>query len=615
MNRFGFAAVVFTVLALGGLTLQAADAASRAADGVARNRAKVANRTSSAVSSYQSIVAPSLITDPVFIGFFYVDTTVDFGDGTPQQTFTAGAEAEHTYATPGAYTVSFADAFTTTTLRVIVPFDSERPEVYGLGFVPGTTTNEVQFLINSQGSTVGTIDYGDGSPAEQIDLTGLDYPTHIYAPGSYTATFSVTDGVETATGTVTLTTPLISSLPQPLQISSLTVTPTPSKINQPVAVSIALKLKGLKTTDISGSIDFGDGSPSETLSGTALSGIMHTYTSEGVFQISVSLYGSSGQDSLSRSSDGYGSASAKAFAVVGQRATVNSTNGLVESADVTNGDGVSGATINYTLSSLDDTSVSDATTEFSTISGSMQQSGLTRAQTRDVADGLTPSRVAMGTGLTVAKSTAKSASGATRGVTRKTKAVGSRQINPADSGNVKPPKNDPGVVNVSKVSGKFIFKGDTGNKPDKVTFSGTLTLPEGFAPSADGTRFVVGLGNVLDGVVVDAKGKPLNKSKGDNTFIQKVSIKFPKLPTGVSDGTEVAKITMTMSTLDMDLKGFESEGVTNTIRSDEAGRKSVPRFMQVNLLLAGEPYEAYVPVEFKLSSKADAGSIVSRVAR
>jgi hypothetical protein len=384
-----------------------------------------------------------------------------------------------------------------------------------------------------------------------------------------------------------------------ITLSNISANPNPIAAGGSTTVSLGLKAKKIKADSISGSIDYGDGSPEESFSsGQALT---HTYAANGVFKISVLLFGEVDGSAIS--------AAGSTFVVVGTGAAVNATNGLVSSATVSDSDGVNGAMANFTIASIEDTTVSDATTTFEEVNDGTTAG----ASVRDVADGLTPSRVVTKPGLTVATSTAKSSTGQTRGVSRKTVAVGSRQTSPGDSGNVKPPKNNPGVLMITKVSGKFIFKEGSSNKADKVTFAGTITLPEGFAPTdPDGIRFVLGMGNVIDGVLIDAKGKALNKSKGDNGRFQKISIKFPKLANGSATGTEVAKVSVTMSTEDMDLKGFESEGITSALRSDEEGRKAVDRFMQVNMVLGGEPYEAYVPVQFKLSSKADAGGIVSR---
>ncbi|HYF51356.1 MAG TPA: hypothetical protein VEJ63_18220 [Planctomycetota bacterium] len=40
--------------------------------------------------------------------------------------------------------------------------------------------------------------------------------------------------------------------------------------------------------------------------------------------------------------------------------------------------------------------------------------------------------------------------------------------------------------------------------------------------------------------------------------------------------------------------------------------KSVQRFIQVGIVLAGAPYESLLPVDYKLSKKADAGQFAGR---
>jgi len=389
-----------------------------------------------------------------------------------------------------------------------------------------------------------------------------------------------------------------------ITLSDVSVSPAPAKAGDTVTVDLALKAKGIALSDITGVVDFGDGSNPTQLDSTNIESVTHVYAAEGVYDIQIVLLGTLDGKNVS--------IGATAFAVVGDDAAVNPNNGLVTEATITPGDGNTMANAQFELSSLEDATVTTATTEFEELDGLAPQPEAL-GQSRDVVDGLLPTRTVTKPSLTVAKSTAKTASGQARGTARKTVAVGSRETNPTNSGNVKPPKNNPGVVTVTKVSGKFIFTVDAAkNKPDQVTFSGTITLPEGFATTnPDGIRFAIGMGNVLDGLMLDAKGKPLNKSTGDKSRLKKVSVKFPKIA-GAALGTEIAKIQVTMSTQDMDLKGFESEGITSRVREDEQGRKAVDRMMQVNLMLAGEPYEAYIPVEFKLAPKGDAGSMSTR---
>lgn len=392
-----------------------------------------------------------------------------------------------------------------------------------------------------------------------------------------------------------------------LTLDDVAVTPSPAPAGATVTINLDLKAKGIDLTTVVGVVDFGDGSPEQVIDETQLDAITHVYAAEGVYDIEISLLGNTvakGDESSATIA-----IDATAFAVIGDDAVVNSNNGLVSSVDIVETVNTDPTAVNFSIKSLMDAEVTGGTTEFESVSGTetQTQAGLNR----DVEDGLFPSRSAVASEMVVAKTTTKSASGQNRGVIRKTVAVGSRNAKPNDSANPKPPKTNPGVVTVSKVSGKFIFKTDSNNKPDQVTFSGSITLPEGFSlENPNGVRFAIGLGNVLDGVMLDAKGKP-KITGGDNQRLKKVQIKFPKL-SGPATGTETAKITVTMSTTDMDLKGFESEGITNRVRDDEQGRKSVDRFMQVNLLLAGEPYEAYIPVEFKLAPKGDAGSMITR---
>ncbi|MCY3023994.1 MAG: hypothetical protein NTW87_33865 [Planctomycetota bacterium] len=121
---------------------------------------------------------------------------------------------------------------------------------------------------------------------------------------------------------------------------------------------------------------------------------------------------------------------------------------------------------------------------------------------------------------------------------------------------------------------------------------------------------VIGVGNIVDSVTIDSKGKPTTPNGAKGSF-KKVSVKFPKL-TGPAAGGEVAQVAVTLSLPNMDVAGFDTEGITNTLRADEKHLKAAPRFVQVSLLFAGVPYDVYASVLYKLSSKGDAGQIAGR---
>jgi hypothetical protein len=160
-------------------------------------------------------------------------------------------------------------------------------------------------------------------------------------------------------------------------------------------------------------------------------------------------------------------------------------------------------------------------------------------------------------------------------------------------------------VVMKKMSGKFAFTDPS--KVDKVSFSGTIALPAGFNPAKDGgNKLVIGIGNIVDEVTVDAKGKASAGVKGN---ITKAKVKYPKLTGAATVGGEIATIDVTFSGTELSSKGFDTEGIKATLVPGEASLKAVGRSVQVDIQINGVPYEGGAPVEFKRSKKADAGAI------
>ena len=61
-----------------------------------------------------------------------------------------------------------------------------------------------------------------------------------------------------------------------------------------------------------------------------------------------------------------------------------------------------------------------------------------------------------------------------------------------------------------------------------------------------------------------------------------------------------------------DRAGFESDGITSTLKTSEKAMKSVPRMLQVGMVYAGESYQIVAPVQYKLSSKGTSGTMSGR---
>ena len=158
-------------------------------------------------------------------------------------------------------------------------------------------------------------------------------------------------------------------------------------------------------------------------------------------------------------------------------------------------------------------------------------------------------------------------------------------------------------IALTQIKGKFLF---TKSTADQVSFSGTIKLPAGIDTLKEQT-VSIGLGNVIDAAKFAAKGKGTLPSTLGR--INKLSIKYPKLSTGtVTQGGETALVSFTLKLADMDVAGFDSEGIS--VRGT-SGTRSI----QVALVFAGVSYDAVLPVQYTLSSKGDAGAIAGRGAK
>jgi len=582
--------------------VQGADAANRSAahDAVSRGLAASAKpRTgmmggSSSASLFFGIVPGLLLTDPVQISSdFSSPMTVDYGDGT-QVTYQPGDALSHTYSTAGSYQVKAVSGdkdLITVNLSFVVPFDSTVSNVFGMGVTPDFNNPGAALIeFTYDGSQTGTLDFGDGSTAVGVDASVALNASHVYAKGFWNAVLTIDDGVTARTGSVSFTAPLTSGKIPEVDISGVTVAPNPATAGQPVSFSGTVSVKNV-SGDTTGYLDFGDGSPSFSISGsltTALKQtIQHTYAADGVYTAILTVYASGS------------SANVAIYVVVGKNSVVNSLNGVFATQE-DDGNGNIGLQLN--VSALN--GASDASTSYDDT-----LPGTTGALTRDARiaplAGLLPTRAFVVPTVAVATSNLLDAGGVVKGKIRKTIVVGARQVGDS-SGLASPASTD---ITLSKMSGKFLF---TKTTPDQLSFSGTFSLPPGFDPAkTGGNPVVIGIGNIVDTLFIDAKGKPLDKSTGVSQRIKKLSVKFPKL-SGPAVGGEIAKLDVTLSLADMDTVGLDTEGITAQLRSDEKKLKTAPRFIQVNLLLSGVPFQSYVPVQYKVSPKGDAGQLSGR---
>ena len=383
------------------------------------------------------------------------------------------------------------------------------------------------------------------------------------------------------------------------EIADFQVDPQPAKAGQPVTFSGGLKngakLKGDEAASASISLNFGDGTFQNISVSEINTPVSKTYAAAGVYQARLTVSAGGFFDQITR------------FVIVGDGTVVNPLNGLSMTATDANGQsrdagsrdaGASsrfvGGVVNVKVD-ISRTFGSSASTDFDDIPGRQSPNVL----------GLNVQHTFTQKGIFVA--TSRSLSGGTEiAKMRQMLVISGRDV--AESGAL--PDAPSTEITLKKLSGKFLF---TKSTPDLVQFSGMIQLPAGFdAARPDGNTLTVGIGNNVDTVVVDSKGKA--KLPGTTGRVTKAKVKFPKL-SGPAAGGEIAQIDFAISLADLDTNGFDTEGITTTLKSDEFGMKSVPRFIQVGLVLQGAPYESLLPVDYKLSKKADAGQISGRVSK
>jgi hypothetical protein len=347
-------------------------------------------------------------------------------------------------------------------------------------------------------------------------------------------------------------------------------------------------------------LHFGDMSPPIHADGATFismlkSGITHTYTADGVYVVRVTLI--SGDEI----------ADTRLFVIVGDNWVVNSQNGAVGRLVKTPGGGV---TLQVGVGNVP--GAMTAQTNFIDMKGNA--AGRPPAPPPPGGQvGLAPSNTFVMPGVYVAEAMALDANGKPLGKLRKTIGISATDLGmsavQADGTQISARGTTAdSTITLTSMSGKFVF---TSASADKVIFNGKITLPAGFTPkSATGNDITIAMGNVSDTIHLDAKNKlTLPTSLG---YITKFTLIAPKLASGVATGTETAKVSMTMNTTGLVLKGFDSEGISVSLRSDESGQTSVARFVQVEMLVGGQSYSSLVQVSFATTSGSDFGVISGR---
>jgi len=335
---------------------------------------------------------------------------------------------------------------------------------------------------------------------------------------------------------------------------------------------------------------FGDGS--QQVQGNP---VMHTFASGGTFTVTLSVSdGARGAspvtlafDSLAPNSGGTGISNPG----TGKPPIENPLNGLTITINKSEG-GVIELAVNVSALRADEFT---ADTAFDGIAG--RQANRLRT--------LRPTNKFTNAGLSVATSTAKDAiTDADTGKKGRKMLAVSRQ----ETGEPALATGTPASLAIvaSSLKGKFIF---AGSKPDQVTFNGIVELPAGMDLAAEQT-LEFGMGNVLDSVVFDVKGKP--KLPSTLGRIKKAKLKLPKLKKGVTalSAGQTASVTITYQIANLVTAGFDTEGIQADLRSEEAGLKVAPRKIQMALVLAGVAYESLIDVDYKVAPKKDSGSFI-----
>ena len=195
--------------------------------------------------------------------------TLDWGDNTAAETITGTATAQktHAYAQPGTYTVMLTSPGTTpvtATVNTTVPAPTASATGNGL-----TATLNLGNLLSGYAYSVA---WGDGTTATLSPTAATAQLTHTYTqPG--TVTIQVTPQ-----GGVTVTTSVTLSAPTP----TLTVTPSSAQIRQTVTADLNNLVPAVTYT-----LDWGDNTATETITGTATAQKTHTYATPDTFTVKL----------------------------------------------------------------------------------------------------------------------------------------------------------------------------------------------------------------------------------------------------------------------------------------------------------------------------------------
>jgi PKD repeat protein len=253
----------------------------------------------------------------------------NFGDGSPVDNTGTTPTASHLFANAGTYTVTLTvtdDLGVSTAATATVTVDSSPTAAFSASATstaPASPGGTVSFNGSGSSDPVGTItdyswNFGDGSPVDDTGATST--ATHTYATrGNYTATLTVTnDAGQTSTTQQTVT---VDDPPT----ASVTPSATVSVPSSPVSFSSTAA-----SPDPTGSIanyswNFGDGT---TLSGATDTNPSHTYTSPGVYTVTLTVTDDLGVSTSASSTTTVDAVPTATFTASANPVTAGSTDGF-----------------------------------------------------------------------------------------------------------------------------------------------------------------------------------------------------------------------------------------------------------------------------------------------
>jgi autotransporter-associated beta strand protein len=436
--------------------------------------------------------------------------------------------------------------------------------------LPPSPGDPVEFFVEAEDPEGADLtiswDFGDGSSSAGEDVE------HVYSvAGVYTVTANVSDGSNTVTKTLSVHVQALD--PNAPSISAVSISANPAHTGDTLTFTATASDPNNDALTITW--NFGDGSPL-----TTGASVQHSYANLGDYTVTVTVLDATGLSGRAVSRDMFVVDPAGTENVNSGSTAVNPLNGLGIKV-ASSSDGVIQLAIDVDALNRDAFAVD---TNFG-LPGRASEKG-----TQPVVKFEKPA-------IYVATTTARdTTTREVKGKARKTLPISAKETHTKSKITAPPPTK---TIVVSAIKGSFLFGRSGGatkptSKPDLVTLSGSITLPEGIS-LAEPQEVHVAVGNVVDKMVLDAKGKGAGK-------FSKLGLKAAK------KGSKDAKFSVQMRLADMTGQGFDTEGVNPKPKSNALK-------IQCALLVGGETYAIDTPVQLKVDSKGAKGQISGRGSR